>query len=77
MEDFDSVRMGANSSLSINQDERSDDASPILNKILPAGKPQRNMLIKSNIGKEDEPWAEVAKFNKLLEKKIILDEASE
>ena len=35
------------------------------------------MLIKSNIGKEDEPWAEVAKFNKLLEKKIILDEASE
>ena len=26
---------------------------------------------------EDEPWAEVAKFNQLLEMKIKLDEASE
>ena len=27
--------------------------------------------------KEDEPWAEVAKFNQLLDIKIKLDEASE
>jgi len=33
------------------------------------------MLLKRN--EEDEPWAEVAKFNQLLDMKIKLDEASE
>ena len=44
--------------------------------------PSRAMLISKDgaqhIGdKEDEPWAEVAKFNKLLDIKIKLDEATE
>ena len=39
--------------------------------------PSRAMLIKKLNEEEDEPWAEVAKFNQLLEMKIKLDEASE
>ena len=38
------------------------------------------LLRKDNLNseeKDDEPWAEVAKFNKLLDIKIKLDEASE
>jgi len=34
-------------------------------------------LIKRQSDEEDEPWAEIAKFNQLLDIKIKLDEASE
>ena len=35
------------------------------------------MLLRKNMDEEDESWAEVAKFNQLLDIKIKLDEASE
>ena len=35
------------------------------------------MLYMDSDNEEDEPWAEVAKFNQLLDIKIKLDEASE
>ena len=35
------------------------------------------MLLRKNVDAEDESWAEVAKFNQLLDIKIKLDEASE
>ena len=38
---------------------------------------QPPMLLRKNVDEEDEPWAEVAKFNQLLDIKIKLDEASE
>ena len=39
--------------------------------------PSRAKLLKKPQDDEDEPWAEVAKFNQLLDMKIKLDEASE
>ena len=39
--------------------------------------PSRAKLLKKPKDDEDEPWAEVAKFNQLLDMKIKLDEASE
>ena len=35
------------------------------------------MLMRKPQEEDDEPWAEVAKFNQLLDMKIKLDEASE
>ena len=35
------------------------------------------MLLRKKVDEDDEPWAEVAKFNQLLDLKIRLDEASE
>ena len=39
--------------------------------------PSRAILLRKQNEEEDEPWAEVAKFNQLLDMKIKLDEASE
>ena len=39
--------------------------------------PSRAILLRKLNEEEDEPWAEVAKFNQLLDMKIKLDEASE
>ena len=71
MIDDESVRVGA-SSLSMERLSGGASGSPVQNRVK-----KSPMLLRKNMNEDDEPWAEVAKFNQLLDLKIKLDEASE
>lgn len=71
MIDDESVRVGA-SSLSMERLSGGAAGSPPLEKVK-----QPAILLRKNVDEEEENWAEVAKFNQLLDIKIKLDEASE